>query len=523
MATLRQQQAWFEILALNQKGQFAEALARIESGFGQGDPGLLGWKLRGQALYGLGRYLEAVQAFAVVVTRDPADVEAYDHLATALLGIGKLEQAALTVARGLQVEAGHPGLLRLQFILRWRLGQRDEALAWAEQHLRCFPEDGAVWHERGVYHLEVGADAEALADLERACLLMPDHSVAMGNRGTALWRLGRYSEAFAALQRAVELDRNNASAQHHRSLLLLFLGHWIEGFSAYEWRWRDPAHLAQQPSWAVPLWTGESLPEATLLIYPEQGYGDAIQFIRFVPLIRQRVSKVCFFCSGPLVPLLRLAPGVDCLWEGELPRPHFDCCVPLMSLPGLLHQTRDEVPGAGGYLPALAWKPPLRSVFRPRVGVAWRGRPTHRNDHNRSVGLSWFEPLLLQESIDWVSLQEGGERDMIGDDRFDHRIEMPCLTDFAVTARVMQTLDLVISVDTAVAHLAGAIGCPVWLLLPFVPDWRWGAEGQTTPWYSTMILFRQQKPGDWRDVQEQVLRALERWVSAISDSFHPRA
>ncbi|MBF0434305.1 MAG: glycosyltransferase family protein [Magnetococcales bacterium] len=518
------QRFWSEIVALNGQGYYAAALARMDPIFAVGDPGLAGWKLRGQALYGLGRFVEALEAFARVVGLDPHGTEGYEHLATAFLALQQLDRALLTVGRGLEIDPENKGLLRLKFILGWRIGNKDDALTLAAQHLRRFPDDGPMWHERGICYLEAGADAWALADFEVACSLMPEHSIAFGNRGTAFWRLGRYAESLESFNQAIRLDTNNASAQHHRALLLLFLGDWVAGFSAYEWRWRDPAHLACKPSWAHSPWQGEVLPHATLMVYPEQGYGDTIQFIRFLPMARHRVARVVFYCTGPLVPLLRYAPGMDCLWEGALPGPPFDVSVPLMSLPGLLHHSGDDTRETSSYLPALAWKRPAHDPRHPsyRIGFVWRGRPTHKNDHNRSLTLSWFLPFLDWPRVSWVSLQEGGAGAIQEHDLFKDRIEVPELTDFAATARVMATLDLVISVDTAVAHLAGALGCPVWLLLPFVPDWRWGKDGDGTVWYPSMTLFRQEKPGDWLGVGHQVSRALKARLQE-GKGFYPTA
>ncbi|MBF0604576.1 MAG: glycosyltransferase family protein [Nitrospirae bacterium] len=502
---------WIEVSALNTQRRFAEALEKMAPAFDQGNPGIIPWKLRGQALYGLGRWAEAVGAFAKVLQWVPDDGESYEHLAKTLLAMDRHDQALLTVERGLMLNDGNQALLSLRFVLLWRVGNRDAALRLAHQHLQDHPGDGSMWHERGTVFLEQGADREALFDLDRACHLLPDHSRVWGNRATALWRLGRYREALDDLNRAVELDPNNASAQHHRALLWLFLGDFTLGFSAYEWRWSDPAHLAQRPSLSIPFWQGEVMTAATLLVFPEQGYGDTIHFMRFLPRARRRVAKVIFWCSGPLAPLLRHAPGVDLLCDGEHPPPPCDRCVSLMSLPGVLQQTQEEIPGVSDYLPEFAWAKPFRTTAAGlRVGLVWRGRPTHRNDHNRSLRFTWFEPFLDWDFITWTCLQADGREEVAKNPHWLKRMDCPDLVDFAATARIVQTLDLVITVDTAVAHLAGALGCPVWVLLPFVPDWRWGPEGETTVWYPSMRLFRQPSLGDWESVRKQVQMELNK-------------
>lgn len=506
------QRLWLWVMALNGQGRFAESLELMEPVFSKENPDQLGFKLRGQTLYGLGRFAEAATFFVTALQKNPSDPEGYEHLATTLLALHLWDKALMTVDQGLRLNLGHRGLLRLRSVILWRMGEKETALALAENHVRQFPEDGPFWHERGVFLLEKGDNGRALADLERACTLMPGNVRAFNNRATALWRLGRYPEALESLERAVTLDPNDASAHHHRALLLLFLGDYTSGWKAYEWRWQDPAHLARKPPLAEPPWRGDVRKEATLMIYPEQGYGDTIQFIRFVSQAKKRVAQVIFHCSGPLAPLLQHAPGVDFLWQGEPPQPRFDLHAPLLSLPGLLQQNRDDFPGTMGYLPEFAWEKRQENRTPPdnlHVGFVWRGRPTHGNDHNRSVTLAWFEQLFGLDGLTWVCLQEGAGKKDCANSPWQDRLSCPELPDFAATARVMQTLDLVISVDTAVAHLAGAMGCPVWVLLPFVPDWRWGAEGETTPWYQSMRLFRQQRPGDWQGVKDRLIQEIK--------------
>ncbi|MBF0109692.1 MAG: glycosyltransferase family protein [Magnetococcales bacterium] len=511
---------WHRILALNGAGRYAEALAFLEPMFSRGDPGLMAVKLRGQSLHGLQRWAEAAGMFALVVQRTPGDGAAYEHLATALLPLNRLDQALMTVERGLRWDVDHRGLLRLRLVLLWRLGRRDEAMVLADRHLDRFPDDGAVCLERGIFFLELGNDGAALSDFEAACTWLPNDSRCHNNRAVALWRLGRYPAGLEAVERAVALDPNNARAQHHRALLLLFLGYFTIGFPAYEWRLRDPDHGAALPSLSSSLWTGEDMQESVLLVYPEQGYGDTIHFIRFLPLAARRVGGIVFLCTGPLVPLLRTAPGVGLLWQGEEPRPEFHVHVSLMSLPAVLRLSMDSFSDGRGYLPEFSWiDPGRRRGGRLRVGLVWRGRPTHRNDHNRSLDLAWFEPVLNLEFFDWVSLQEGEGRREI--ERMGWNMETPELSDFAATARIIQTLDLVVTVDTAVAHLAGAMGCPVWVLLPLVPDWRWGPEGRTTFWYQSMRLFRQTRLGDWGEVRERLVRELRNMIKDGSGKGSP--
>jgi hypothetical protein len=289
----------------------------------------------------------------------------------------------------------------------------------------------------------------------------------------------------------------------------------------YESRWDQPG--AGRREFRQPMWIGEPLAGRRLLLHAEQGFGDSIQFIRYAREIAARGGEVVLECPAALVALLRTAPGVRAIVASGDPLPPCDFHLPMLSQPLVFQTTRENVPAETPYLFAESgrrefWRQRLGEDRRQyRVGVAWAGNPHHRRSRQRDIALDALRPLFAVAGVDFCSLQidhatgSSNRAPAI----VDHTA---ALRDFADTAALISELDLVISVDTAVAHLAGALGRPVWTLLPFVPDWRWGLEGDHTPWYPTMRLFRQAAPGDWRDVVERVREALGQIVSARKPS-----
>jgi hypothetical protein len=292
---------------------------------------------------------------------------------------------------------------------------------------------------------------------------------------------------------------------------LLLDGKYEQGFAEYEWRWklrRSPPRGFKQP-----LWDGKPFPNKTLLLHQEQGFGDSIQYARYVPIVKKLGGTVIVECPVELARLFATIEGIDKVLIRGAPMPKFDVYAPLLTLPKIMGTTLKTVPAAVPYL-----KPPeLRTVHLPvvdrrlfKVGIAWAGRPTHRNDRNRSCPFSHFVELMGLPGAAFFSLQKGAAAEDLRKDACDALVMDvgQQIEDFADTAAVVQQLDLVISVDTAVAHLAGALGRPAWVALPLSGDWRWMRQGETTPWYPTMRLFRQKTRGNWDDVLAAVRRQL---------------
>ncbi|OAF04824.1 hypothetical protein AYJ54_23585 [Bradyrhizobium centrolobii] len=355
----------------------------------------------------------------------------------------------------------------------------------------------------------LGRLEEALTSLERVLAIRPDHPLALKNLGAALRALGRYEDALAAYRRATAAAPQFAEAHRNEAMLLLLLGHFEEGWRKYEWRRRASTPHARPIQGEY--WDGSPLEGRTILLVAEQGIGDTLHMLRYVPRVASQAGKVHLMLPRGLLRLEgdALAPATLCAQDDDPPR--FDCWAQLLSLPGIFATTAASIPAPIPYLraPAIApdeWRARLAGKGRA-VGFVWAGNPEHENDHNRSIPFARMMALFAVDGIRWFSLQVGARTaDLTGAPGI---VDLaPQLHDFSETAAAISTLDLVITIDTSVAHLAGALGKPVWLLLPHAPDWRWLLARSDSPWYPTMRLFRQARRGDWDEVIAQVQAAL---------------
>jgi len=363
-----------------------------------------------------------------------------------------------------------------------------------------------VQYNRGVVLIDLGRYADAVAANDSALAAAPEYANAWLNRGKALAQLRRFDEAIASYYEAIALRKDDANAHFNRALAQLTLGRYAEGFADYEWRWRRTG-MAPQKSRGRPLWLGEyPLARKTILLHAEQGLGDTIQFARYAPALAARGAKVVLEVQGELQTLLSRLDGIDAvIARGEQPPP-FDVHSPLGSLPLALKTELLTVPAQIPYLTADAvhvtkWSARIGALSRPRIALTWSGNASHDNDRNRSIAFGRLAPLLSAPAS-FVSIQrevrDSDAAPLAAEKRVTHIGGE--LDDFSDTAAVLAQCDLVIAVDTAAAHLAGAMGRPVWVLVPFSPDWRWGLDGETTLWYPTARLFRQTTPGDWDGV-----------------------
>jgi tetratricopeptide (TPR) repeat protein len=471
---------------------------------------------RGVILNELKRRPEALASYDRALALKPEYAEAWvnrgnvlDALAHPLDALASYERAA----------ALRPDLAVAHFNLGNALrnaGRGEEALASYARALALKPEYVEAWNNRANVLRELNRPEEALPDYERALALKPDYVDAVLNRGIVLNALNRHEEALACFARVLALQPDHAEAHYCVSLHRLLAGDFERGWQEYEWRWRvhDAGTLARH---AQPLWLGrEDLSGKTILLPAEQGYGDTLQFCRYAALVAGRGARVILEVQPPLKSLLaRLAGPAQVLAQGDT-LPPFDFHCPLMSLPLAFHTTLETIPAAAPYLTADpvradAWRARLGSAPALRVGLAWSGRPTHRNDTNRSIPLVELAPLL-ESGASFVSLQKElracDQETLAAFPALRHYGDL--LQDYADTAALIDCLDLVITVDTSVAHLAGALGKPVWILLPFDPDWRWLLGREDSPWYPTARLFRQARLRDWGSVILRVRDALRR-------------
>ncbi|WP_143039792.1 MULTISPECIES: glycosyltransferase family 9 protein [Bradyrhizobium] len=418
--------------------------------------------------------------------------------------------------------------------------------------LSAAPNEPMALHQKGVLLFRMGHHEAAAEMIERSIGLAPDAIVFRRNLCPILERLGRYDDALRVGYQAFDRDPydlqtlHNLAIAHYRKLeldqsiacarralavdpaapgphfqlaeALLLRGEFAEGLKEYEWRFRIAGAAPLLPPNKRPQWDGAPLPGATLLLIADQGFGDSIQFCRYIPWVCARCPRVVVVADPLMHPVIRqIHPALEVVGHWDQ-CPPFDTYCPLSGLPRLHGTTLDTIPSKAPYLHAdpartAAWRARLQDLIQPgirRVGMVWAGRPTHNNDLNRSMSLAAWAPIAALGGITLVSLQKGSEQNAIAD--YFGRAPLlnlgAAIADFADTMAIIETLDLVVTVDTAVAHLAGAMGKPVWILLPYAPDWRWLLERSDSPWYPTARLFRQPSPGDWASVVCRVGEAL---------------
>lgn len=503
----------------------------------------------GLALYACGRLAEAVDALHQAIRLRPNWPEAHFNLGFVLSAANQAESALVPFVEALRLKPDYVDAhFNLGIALR-KLGRLDDAIQSYQNALRYQPDHAQSHNNLGNALLDKVNLADAEASCAQAVQLRPDWPEAHGNLATVLlaqdrledavaryrqalalkpeWAEGHHNlgialrvqgkldEALASCARAIELRPDYAEARTHRGMLYLLRGQWLEGWPEYEWRWRC-ADMPRPEFPGVP-WDGSSLAGKTILLHREQGFGDTIQFIRYAALLKQRGARTLVVCRRSLVPLLSTCPGVDrIVAEGEA-LPPFDVWAVVMSVPGLVGTTPETVPGQAPYLFAQperveTWRVALAPSPGFKIGIAWQGDTKYRWDRQRSIPLVRFAPLARVPGVQLFSLQKGFGSEQLSAVDFPVVDLGPRLDveggAFLDTAAVMKHLDLVISPDTSIAHLAGALAAPVWLALPFAHEWRWLQNRDDTPWYPTMRLFRQQRLGDWEPVFERMAKAL---------------
>jgi tetratricopeptide (TPR) repeat protein len=377
-------------------------------------------------------------------------------------------------------------------------------------------------HLLAVIQSRLGKKDTALASYDRALTVRPDYAEALSNRGVTLQELKRFEEALASYDRALTVRPDYAEAHWNEALLRLLTGDFSRGWVKYEWRWEGSLALPKR-NFSPPLWLGaDAIDGKAILLHSEQGFGDTIQFCRYVPLVAARGARVILEVERPLQELMTTLVGATQVISKGNPLPDFDFQCPLLSLPLAFGTRHETTPSVTPYLRApvqalKSWQARLAPNARPRIGLVWSGKPTHKNDQNRSISLRSLIPLLDIEAT-FVSLQQDVRTDdaTVLKDQSSILYFGDALKNFSDTAALISNLDLVISVDTSVAHLAGALAKPVWVLLPFVPDWRWLLDRIDSPWYPTARLFRQDDTRAWDNVIARVHAALYELVQCRS-------
>ena len=425
--------------------------------------------------------------------------------------LGKLAEAEKVYAGILQFDPACFDALNLLAKLRHVQGRGAEALELVDRALRVARGSADALNTRSCVLSQLDRHAEALATAERVLVIAPRHAAALVNRGNALQYLGRFHAALASYEKAIALEPDNAEAQFNAGMARLAMGDFAAGWRAYEFRWKVSGAPMNPLGGCGSQWTGaEPLAGKTIMLYPEQGLGDAIQYMRYVPLVARNAARVLVSIHPSLAPVVPPFPDNVTVLDDRAAIPPFDVHCPLLSLPLAFATEVATIPSGLSVLAPrermARWAERLPPRQRKRIGLVWAGSAEHKDDRNRSIVLARLLPLLDVPDTEFLSLQ----RDLRpGDDAIlRERPQIvhlgPELADFADTAAVISLLDLVITVDTSVAHLAAAMGKPVWIMLPFRPDWRWLLDREDSPWYPTVRLFRQPAPADWASVVARV-------------------
>lgn len=481
---------------------------------------------RGVVLHERKRFAEALASYNAALALRPDYAEALCNRGMVLYELKAPEEALASYDRALalrpdfvEAEIHRGNALRM-------LKRFEEALASCERTVERWTDRAAAYGNRAIVLHELQRFDEALADYDRAFAVDPDYPDALCNRGVTLYELGRFEEALASYARALAVRPDFVDAHYNEAHSRLLIGDLRRGFEKFEWRWQIEFFASHKREFSQPQWTGaEEIAGRTILLHAADGFGDTIHLCRYTPIVASRGARVVLEVQSSLHELMgSLAGSAHVFAKGDT-LPDFDLECSLLSLPRAFGTELATIPSTTPYLfvpPSRGsnWNARLGPRHRPRIGLAWSGDPTHSNDRNRSIRLDAFLRFLTGIDATFVSLQrEVRAADtavlQARDDVLHFGAE---LKDFSDTAALISNLDLVVAVDTSVAHVAGALGKPVWILLPYIPDWRWLFDRDDSPWYPTARLFRQGDTRTWEDVIARVGTALRDFVGAVTRS-----
>ena len=463
------------------------------------------------------QYQRAVELIRRSIALHPDDPDAYGNLGVALLNLDRMDEALSSLDRAIGNKPDYAEACFNRGLVFLAQHRYEEALENYRRAVSIRPDYAEVLSNQASLLHALGRHGEAVEAYRQVLAVKPDDAVTYNDLGVVLQEMNRADEAFASYDRAIELQPGNPVIYWNKSVGKLLFGEYEEGWVLNEWRWKvvDALKL-EHHSYVQPRWTGrEPLRDKTILLYSEQGLGDTIQFARYIQMVAYLGARIILGVDPSLVTLLGQIHGITSLVSKGQKLPRFDYHCPLMSLPRLFRTTVDSIPFSTKYLSSDPervdrWRRRLGTKSSPRIGLAWSGNPELNKDANRSIELArlikslpdGFDYYSLQKDLrahDRATLRQGGMIRHLGDE----------LQDFSDTAALCDLMDLVISVDTALVHLAGALGRPVWLLNRFDTCWRWLTDREDSPWYASMKIYRQQKPGDWDAVLQRVAGDLE--------------
>ncbi|WP_181321685.1 tetratricopeptide repeat protein [Trinickia symbiotica] len=533
---------------LRDMGRFAEALEHYDRALAVMPNSAEILLMRGLTLADLGRLNEALASLNEAIAGRPDFVDALYNSAVMLERLGRYQEALARCERAVALDGRHAGALANRGNALFGLARDTEALASYDASLGVAPDfievhcnrarvltrlkretealescDRAImlndryapaWFTRGRVLQRLHRYDEALVSYDHALVIDPSDKLAHFQRGNSLRSLMRHEDALAAYDRVLAMDPENIATNFTKAFVYLQTGDFERGWPAYEWRWREDQVGTFKRVFAQPLWLGEeSIEGKTILLHAEQGLGDTLQFCRYVKFVKALGARVVIEVQAALKSLLADVAGADQVVGYGEPLPPFDVHCPLLSLPLVFRTDLASIPSDVPYLRArpehvAKWQSRLGERTRARIGIAWSGNPNHLDDHNRSIPLENLLPLLTDE-VEWISIQKVvRDDDMSVLEASSIRHFGDELGSFVDTAGLVQCLDCIVTVDTSVAHLAGALGKPLWMMLPYLPDWRWLLDREDNPWYPSARLFRQAHAGDWKDVFDRIKTAL---------------
>jgi tetratricopeptide (TPR) repeat protein len=530
---------------LLQQGQYAPGIDLIQQAIAE-QPNIPGYYSNlGWALVDAGRIDEAVICYQKLIALQPTNSAAYDRLAKLLLHLRQTEEAIAAAAEAVRLRpdvADHHAHLGSGYSLSGRYslavrpytealkldpknvnhlhdlavalsetGRREEAVVLFNMAINLNPNFSWLFSSRGVVLSRLGRVDEAIDSFRRSIRIDPSAPAGYNNLGSLLQEQGKYSEALEQYRMAVSLEPDRPTSRWNLARLLLLLGYLQEGWADFDCRLEMP-QLRLNRNFAQPHWDGSDPAGKTILLHAEGGNGDTIHFIRLAPLVARRGAKLILECQSAMLPLLTGFPDLDAIIPRGQPLPPFDLQIPLQSLPRPLGITLENIPNHVPYLRAPTdrvqkWKQRLASETKLRVGLVWSGS-RYANADNRTRTIDVFAPLAEIPNVKFFSLQTGPDASQSPPRKMDFADFSAELTDFAETAALVQNLDLIITIDTSVAHLAGALAKPVWVLIPFQCDFRWLLHRTDSPWYPTMRLFRQPSVQDWQTPIREMATAL---------------
>ncbi|WP_431661768.1 FkbM family methyltransferase [Pantanalinema rosaneae] len=512
-------------IALSQDGQLDAAIAHYQQAIALKADYANAHHNLGAVLFKQNRWEEAIPYYQQAITLMPEHVNARNSLGVALLRLGKLDAAKDQFATALTLKPDYASAHDNLGTVLQRQGQLDAAIDHYRQAIALKPDCANAYSNLGAALKEQGKLTESIACYQEAIRLQPDHADAYNNYGGTLVEQGKFHEAIGCYEQAIHYRPDYADAHLNLGIILLTLGDFPRGFAEYHWRWQTK----QCPDLRYPqaLWDGADLHSKVILLTAEQGFGDTLQFVRYAPLVAQRGGHVVIACQKPLLRLLNTLVGIDRCVDRDRVDVQTHLHAPLLDLPQILGTTLETIPAQVPYLqvPPSGIRLPGEGggqgdegdgEGRFKVGIVWAANPSSSTASKRSCALHQFLSLLEIPQITLYSLQKDcpeADRPLLTSHERVYDLSEQ-LEDFGDTAAAIAQLDLVISVDTAVAHLAGALGKPVWTLLSYVADWRWLRDRTDTPWYPTMRLFRQPQPGDWQTVFQQVATTLQHTIAS---------